>query len=47
LGGPAAVRARYRARYIPAQQVYLAEHHPEARADLVILNDDLENPRLL
>lgn len=47
LGGPAAVEARYRARYIPAQQRYLAEHRPEARADLVIMNDEPARPALV
>ncbi len=47
LGGPAAVEARYRARYIPAQQRYLADCRPAQRADLVIVNDDPELPFLV
>lgn len=45
LGGPQAVIDRYTRRYIPAQQKYLAECHPQQKADFVVYNDDLENRR--
>lgn len=44
LGSAAAVRARYRQRYIPGQRLYLAAAHPRARADAVVSNADLAHP---
>jgi uridine kinase len=41
-----AAEARYRARYLPAQMLYRARVDPEARADLVLHNDDPERPCL-
>jgi thymidylate kinase len=40
------VRRRYRARYLPAQRHYLAAVRPLELADVVIDNDDPENPTL-
>lgn len=46
-GSAEAVRARYQARYIPAQQHYLTSMRPMDRADAVVHNDDPANPLLL
>ena len=43
-GDAQAVIERYQARYLPAQQRYLAEHRPNGKADVVVGNDDVENP---
>ena len=40
------VRRRYRARYLPAQRHYLAAVRPLELADVVIDNDDPDNPTL-
>ncbi len=45
-GTRAEVERRYRSRYIPAQEHYLAAVRPTAAADLVIRNDDPASPRL-
>lgn len=37
---------RYRMRYMPAQQRYLQEQHPQERADFVVHNTMLRMPRL-
>lgn len=41
------LRERYRCRYVPGQMLYLHECRPRQRADLVVDNTDLANPRLL
>jgi len=41
-----AVRQRYLTRYIPAQEVYLQSCRPRETADMVIINDILDDPRL-
>ena len=46
LGDAAAIEARYRARYLPAQADYLRLDRPHETADLVVDNDDPESPRL-
>jgi uridine kinase len=46
LGDPAAVRARYARRYVPGQRLYLEACRPEARADVVVENDDPASPGL-
>lgn len=43
-GDSAAVRARYEARYVPGQRIYLAACRPETRATVVIDNTDLQHP---
>jgi uridine kinase len=45
-GTRAEVESRYRSRYIPAQEAYLAAVRPTTAADLVIHNDDPASPRL-
>jgi len=41
------VKARYLKRYIPGQQLYFAQCHPKANADIVIDNRDPANPEIL
>ncbi|HEX2051306.1 MAG TPA: cytidylate kinase family protein [Actinomycetota bacterium] len=43
-GSPAEVERRYRDRYAPAQQLYLATARPTDHADVVVHNDDPEHP---
>ena len=45
-GGRPETERRYRTRYIPAQEHYLAVVRPATAADLVIHNDDPASPRL-
>lgn len=45
-GSPAAAESRYRARYIPGQQMYFAEARPEDTADIVVRNDRPATPLL-
>lgn len=47
LGGAGAVQARYATRYVPGQQLYLAEADPERYATVVVINDDPEAPAFL
>ncbi len=44
LGGHEAAQAAYDARYMAACRIYLDEQDPEARASIVIDNNDPENP---
>jgi uridine kinase len=46
-GSAEAVRRRYTARYVPGQQMYLAEVHPERIASVIIDNSDQAVPVLL
>ncbi len=45
-GSAEQVRERYRTRYIPGQKIYLNTCQPRARADVLIDNNDLMNPRI-
>jgi uridine kinase len=47
LGSPEEVARRYRARYIPGQQLYFAEARPLDKADFVVWNDDPTRPSLV
>jgi uridine kinase len=47
LGGVEAARARYAARYVPGETLYLEAVDPHACADVVVDNDDPAEPRLL
>lgn len=47
LGGPEAVRERYRLRYLPGQQIYRERCSPTAHADIVIDNTDLHHPAII
>lgn len=46
LGGPDAVRERYRQRYLPGQALYRTDADPERAADVVIDNSDPAEPRV-
>ena len=45
-GSPQAVKARYEARYVPGERLYLKLDRPRERADVVVQNDDPANPVL-
>jgi uridine kinase len=47
LGSADEVEARYRARYLPAHELYNAEAAPTKAADLIVLNDEPANPTLV
>lgn len=46
-GDAESVRAAYARRYHAACRLYLAEHDPIGRADVVVANDELDRPRLV
>ena len=46
-GSPEEVERRYRARYLPGQQLYRREADPETRADVLVDNDDVNAPVIL
>jgi uridine kinase len=46
LGGRENVRKRYMTRYLPAQEMYVTEHHPHEVASIVIDNENPETPYL-
>jgi uridine kinase len=45
-GGEAAVRERYRQRYIPGQRLYLGQCRPREQAHLIVDNNDPLHPML-
>jgi uridine kinase len=47
MGGADAVRERYRARYIPGQELYFSSSAPQEVADVVIDNTDVGKPSLI
>lgn len=47
LGSEDEVERRYNLRYVPGQKMYLEECEPEARADVVIDNNDADCPALV
>lgn len=47
MGTPGEVERRYRARYLPAQDLYRREARPHAHADVVVGNDDPAAPVVL
>lgn len=46
-GSAEAIYERYTRRYLPGQQIYLAQCHPEVRATIVIDNSDPAHPMLV
>ncbi|TCC39406.1 hypothetical protein [Kribbella sindirgiensis] len=46
MDSPAAAEERYRNRYIPGEQLYVAQVCPAERAQLVVNNEDPDNPVL-
>jgi uridine kinase len=47
MGGAEAVRERYRARYIPGQELYFSRYAPQQVADMVIDNTNVKEPMLI
>ncbi|MGY1603617.1 hypothetical protein [Geodermatophilus sp. SYSU D00815] len=45
-GSAEEVERRYRARYLPAQELYRAEADPETRAHVLVDNEDVTAPRV-
>ena len=41
------VREKYHLRYVPGQEIYLREVNPKAVANLILVNNDLESPRVI
>jgi uridine kinase len=46
MGGRLEARRRYTTRYIPAQMKYIDTCHPDARANVILKNDDIDCPEL-
>ena len=44
---PQIILAKYNQRYVPGQQIYLADARPREKADVVIDNNDFKNPGLI
>ena len=45
-GDATAVRQRYESRYVPGQKLYFEQEQPRQFADLVVINNNFDNPRL-
>ena len=39
--------AKYNHRYVPGQKIYLAEARPKEKANVIVINNDWSNPRLI
>lgn len=46
-GSPEEIEARYRGKYIKGQQLYLSEVEPYYNCDVVINNNDYNNPQII
>ncbi len=46
-GNRDAAERRYRDRYLPGQELYISQVHPDQEADVLIGNNDLASPELL
>ena len=46
-GSEEKTRQHYQERYIPGQQLYLAEAQPEGRASIIIDNNDVDDPEII
>jgi uridine kinase len=46
-GSEDAVRERYMQRYLPGQQLYFDQCNPKGNADIVIDNQDVDNPEIV
>jgi hypothetical protein len=44
---PEAAASAYRTRYLASEQIYLAAIDPMPRADVIVDNNDLAQPRLI
>jgi len=40
------VMTMYQELYIPGQQIYMAAEQPSEKVDVLLFNNDIENPRL-
>lgn len=47
IGNAAAIEERYNKRYIPGQKIYLDTCHPRDHADVIIDNNDPQNPDVI
>lgn len=45
-GSTSAVRHRYESRYVPGQRIYLEQEQPKRFADIVVVNNDFDRPRI-
>jgi len=41
------LREKYQKRYFPGQDLYISNSHPEQRADVVITNENFDNPIII
>jgi uridine kinase len=46
-GDPETIRKQYNMRYIPGQKLYHIHSAPKRKADILIDNNDLENPQII
>jgi len=44
---PQMALAKYNQRYVPGQKIYLNEAHPKDIANIVVSNNDFENPKMI
>jgi len=47
MGSPEQVRARYERKYIPGQELYFKDVNPANLADVIVDNNDFENPEII
>ena len=47
MGSPERVRARYERKYIPGQELYFKDVNPASVADIIVDNNDFENPEII
>ena len=47
LGSPEAIRRRYHQRYFPGQRLYFDLVQPQSKADVIVRNNDLDNPEII
>jgi uridine kinase len=47
LGTDVDIRRMYEERYMPGQMLYFSTSKPKEKADIVVDNNDFENPRIL
>jgi uridine kinase len=45
-GTPEALRQRYHQRYVPGQQIYMESVRPLDKADVIVRNNDFDNPTI-
>lgn len=47
IGSAEKITERYNARYMPGQEIYIREADPRSNADIVIDNNDFQNPKIV